>query len=179
MSDKATDNAVIEIWGSDRWDEVVPIGDLVYPPENPITKVWRSVTWSPPQQRVVVLDGKRPVCHVGVYYRDGLANGTPAKICGIGGVMTRPEQQGRHHATHALEIANELAIKRGMEFGLLICEDKNIALYRKFGWRVFPGEMLYGQPGGKKVWQLSAVMVRDINGTAPSEGTIDLCGKPW
>jgi len=169
----------IEVWGCDRWDEVAPIGDLVYPPSNPITKVWRSVSWANPQQRVVISDAGQPVCHVGVYFRDGLANGRPAKICGIGGVMTRPEQQGRHHATKALALANELAVKRGMEFGLLICEDKNIALYEKFGWRVFPGKMIHQQPSGTGPWTISAVMVRDITGEAPVDGTIDLCGKPW
>jgi hypothetical protein len=174
-----SNNGKIEIWGGERWDEVAPINELVYPPENPITKVWRSVSWGIPAQRVVVLDGGQPVCHVAVYFRDGLANGKPAKICGIGGVMTRPEQQGRHHATKALALANDLAVKRGMEFGLLVCEDKNITLYEKFGWRVFPGEMLYEQPEGKKTWSLSAVMVRDIAGKAPNHGTIDLCGKPW
>jgi aminoglycoside 2'-N-acetyltransferase I len=169
----------IEIWPTSRWNEVAPIVKLVYPPSNPITKVWNQVDWSYAQRRVVVLGGTKPVCHVGVYFRDGKANGRDAAICGIGGVMTHPKHQGRHHATRALERANEMALKRGMKFGLLVCEEKNIALYRKFGWRVFPGQMIYRRGGEKAVWELSPVMVRDIAGKAPTKGKIDLCGKPW
>lgn len=173
------DQIKLERWDADRWEEVAHINDLVYPPENPITQVWRQVDWSHAGQRVVVSVAGQPVCHVGLYLRHGAANGAPALIAGIGGVMTHPAHQKRRYATRALALTNDLAMKAGARFGFLVCEAKNIPFYQRLGWRVFDGTTMHQQHGTNRPWTLSPTMVRDIAGKAPEGGTIDLCGKPW
>jgi GNAT superfamily N-acetyltransferase len=170
---------VIEIWPSDRWDEVAPINALVYPPENPITAVWRAVQWASAEQRMIALQDGEPVSHVGLYIREGLAKGREVRIAGIGGVMTHPAHQGKGHAKRLLKLADEKARERNADFGLLVCEEKNIPFYESLGWRRFGGHMIHQQHGKSVNWTLSPMMVCDLAKAAPRGGMIDLRGMPW
>jgi len=172
-------NVAIETWPTDRWDELAPIRDLVYAPDDPITVVWDKVDWAYPDSRFVAVAEGKPVSHVGFYLRQGLANGRPVRISGVGGVMTHPSHQKRGFAKRLLGLAYDEAKSRAADFSLLVCEQKNVPFYQPQGWRLFSGHMIYRQAGKSLQWTLSPVMVRDEGRRAPRAGMIDLQGKPW
>ncbi|MGE0153006.1 MAG: GNAT family N-acetyltransferase [Reyranellaceae bacterium] len=169
----------IEILDEAGWSKVVHIHPLVYPPDNPITKVWAGVQWADADHRFVLSRRGEPVSHVALHVREGLANGRPVRIAGIGGVMTHPAMQGNGYAQRLLRAALDKAVELHAGFCLLICEEKNVGFYEKQGWRVFPGTMIYQQDGKSLQWTLSKVMVRDQGRRAPRGGMIDLRGLPW
>ena len=171
---------VAKIHPGSHYSRVDALAKIVYPPGSAGAKLWGQVKWAHAHWRVRTLDGNILINHVGIYRRNGMVDGAPAKIFGIGGVMTLPERQGQHHATRALAMADDWAMKAGCDFGLLVCEKKNIALYKKLGWFLFTGALLHRQPGrGSIPWTIAPVMVRDLNAKAPRRGTVDLRGKPW
>lgn len=170
----------IEVLPEGGWNKVVHIHPLVYPPENPVTRVWAGVQWADADYRFVLSHEGEAVSHVALHIRQGLANGRPVRIAGIGGVMTHPAVQGNGHAQRLLRAALDQAAERRADFCLLVCEDKNVGFYEKQGWRVFPGTMIHQQQGGRSLpWTLSKVMVRDQGRRAPRGGMIDLQGLPW
>ena len=169
----------IEILPEAGWDKVAHLHPLVYPPENPHTAVWAAVQWAHAEHRFVLSQDGRPFSHVALHIREGLANGRPARIAGIGGVMTDPAHQGRGHARRLLALAHEKAVACHAAFAVLVCEEKNVPFYAAQGWRKFDGTMIHQQEGRSLGWTLSPVMVRDVAGRAPRRGMIDLRGKPW
>ncbi|MDF3076066.1 MAG: hypothetical protein K0S54_3733 [Alphaproteobacteria bacterium] len=174
-----TDDIEIEILPDEGWDKVAHLNPLVYPPENPITAVWASVKWADADQRFVACKNGEAVSHVALFLRDGLRSGRPARIAGIGGVMTHPAHQRLGHARRLLQLAHEAAQRKHMDFALLVCEAKNIAFYEQQGWEVFNGHMIHQQDNRSLNWTLSPVMVRDVTARAPRGGMLDLRGMPW
>jgi aminoglycoside 2'-N-acetyltransferase I len=175
----SVDGIAVEVLPESGWDKVAHINKLVYPPENPITAVWASLQWADADQRFVALKEGEAVCHVGLFFRDALRSGKPARISGIGGVMTHPAHQKRGYARHLLALAHEEAQRKKVDFALLVCEPKNVGFYQDQGWQVFAGHMIHQQQGKSVNWTLSPVMVRDVAVRAPRGGMVDLRGKPW
>lgn len=169
----------IEITDEAGWSKVVHIHPLVYPPESPVTKMWAGVQWADADYRFVFRRKGEAVSHVALHIRQGLANGGPVRIAGIGGVMTHPAAQNNGYAQKLLRAALDKATELQADFCLLICEDKNVGFYEKQGWRVFAGRMIHQQYGRSLPWTLSKIMVRDHGRPAPRDGTIDLQGLPW
>ena len=169
----------IEVLPQEGWSKVAHIHTLVYPPDNPITAVWASLQWADADRRFVAFEKGEPVCHVGLFLRDGLRSGKPTRFAGIGGVMTHPAYQKRGYARHLLQLAHQEAQNRSVDFALLVCEPKNIAFYEQQGWQVFGGHMIHQQQGRSVNWTLTPVMVRDVAARAPRGGMIDLRGTPW
>lgn len=173
------DEVGIEILPEDGWEKIAHLHPLVYPPDNPTTRVWAAVQWCDADYRFILSQNGRPVSHVALHLRDGLANGRMVRIAGIGGVMTDPAHQGKGHAKRLLQLACDQAKDRHADFSLLVCEQKNVAFYEAQDWRVFEGTMIYRQGGNSLQWTLSPVMVRDCGRRAPRRGMIDLQGLPW
>ena len=169
----------IEVLPEAGWDDVAHIHPLVYPPENPQTAIWAKVRWADADRRFVARRNGEAVSHVALHIREGLANGRPVRLAGIGGVMTHPAHQKQGHARRLVEVAMDEALRLQADFALLVCENKNIGFYEARGWRVFPGHMIYQQNGASLEWTLSPVMVRDLGRRAPRGGMIDLRGLPW
>lgn len=166
--------------GNDGWPVVEPLNALVYPPEVLASIVWREAEWSHADKRVLVYLGERLIAAVGLYLRDGTHDGAGVRIGGIGGVMTHPEHRGRGFASAGMHRAEDFFAERGdVDFGLLVCEPKNIGFYARLGWRVFPGELVVEQHGRRGAFTVTMPMVRAVRRPAPSGGTIDLCGLPW
>jgi aminoglycoside 2'-N-acetyltransferase I len=165
--------------GDAGWTEIAPLFAVVYPPDVLATIVWRGVTWAHADRWVLIYREARLVSAVGMYRRDGLHGDAPVRIGGIGGVMTHPDERGRGGASAALRQAHSLFREDGADFSLLFCEAKNIGFYRRLDWRVFAGEVIVEQPGGRGPFSVMGAMVRSIRSEAPAGGTIDLCGLPW
>jgi aminoglycoside 2'-N-acetyltransferase I len=170
----------VELRGGDEtWAIAEPLMELVYPPDIMATIVWRDVTWAHAAERVLVCDEERLVSHAGLYLRHGLHDGSAVRIGGIGGVVTHPAYRARGFASAALHRAEDAFRAHGVDFTLLFCEPKNFAFYGSLGWRVFPGEVIVEQPGGRGPFTIMSAMVRDLRKPAPAGGMIDLCGLPW
>lgn len=136
--------------------------------------VWSDVDW----HVLVWLDGQL-VSHAEIVERTGTVGGQPVKLGGVGGVVTRPAWRGRGLSSAALErAASFMRDELGVEFGLLICDEKLVPFYRRLGWQVVAGPLIFAQPGGA-VSLSGAVMVLPCRGQTWPPGLIDLCGPPW
>jgi aminoglycoside 2'-N-acetyltransferase I len=162
--------------GEAGWALVEALDREVYPPEVMATVIWRHIVWAQADKRVVVSDDGRVVCHAGLFFREGTLNRKPAKMCGIGGVMTSPHARRKGFAGAAMTRAAQAMA--GADFGLLFCEPHNVALYAGLGWKDFPGRVECDQPSGRMVFDMMPRMVLPL-AIHPAGGMIDLCGLPW
>ena len=162
--------------GEEGWPLVAALDREVYSPEFMAAAIWRDIVWAHADKRVVVSDEGRVVCHAGLFFRDGTFNGQPAKMCGIGGVMTSPGARRKGFAGAAMTRAAEAMA--GADFGLLFCEAHNVALYAALGWKDFPGRVDCDQPYGRMSFDIMPRMVLPL-AMHPADGVIDLCGLPW
>jgi aminoglycoside 2'-N-acetyltransferase I len=164
--------------GDAGWPLVETLDREVYPPEVMATVIWRDVSWAHADKRVLVRVDDRVVCHVGLYLRDGQVDGAPARIGGIGGVMTSACVRRKGIASAAMQSVARLMQDDGIDFGLLFCEPHNMPLYVRLGWRKFAGEVFCDQPSGRMRFDMMGTMILPLR-TAPQRDTIDLCGLPW
>jgi GNAT superfamily N-acetyltransferase len=166
--------------GPESRAETAPLVAAVYPPEVFATIVWRNVVSAPASRKVLVYENDRLMAAAGILFREAEIDGIPARIAGIGGVMTLPEAQGKGFGRAAMLAAHGVTERDGTSaFGLLFCEPKNIAFYERLGWLVFRGTIIAEQPDAIGPYRVMPAMVRPLAGSAPVEGTIDLRGLPW
>jgi len=164
--------------GEPGWAVVEALDREVYTPEYMAAAIWRDVVWAHADKRIVIFDDQKPVCHAGVFFRDGLINGTPVHLCGIGGVMTSPAVRKKGYAGVAMNRAAQLMEEERIDFGLLFCEAHNLKLYGNLGWRIFSGAVHCIQPSGPMTFDMMPTMILPVRMT-PDSGKIDLCGLPW
>jgi len=135
--------------------------------------------WSTPDWYVFVWVGEELVSHVDIVERTGMVGGCRVRLGGIGGVTTRPEWRGCGFASAAMrEAARFMCDDLGLDFGLLICGKKMIPFYRKLGWGVVEGPLVFDQPKGKMVSTDVAMVLPCARREWPG-GEVDLCGPPW
>jgi predicted GNAT family N-acyltransferase len=152
----------------------------VYPPEVLATLPSLSLTWAPPQWSVLVWDQDELVTRVGLVVREIDQDGVIKRIGGIGGVMTHPDRRGQGLAGMALhEAAKRFDTDFQVAYALLFCRSQLIALYERYGWRLFQGELFVEQPQGRIAFADHNPMTLDILESAPQQGTLDLRGLPW
>lgn len=166
--------------GALSWPEISDMRQRIYPPEKLIHTPMHGIEWAHAQRRVLlyVQDEVRAVA--GIHERDVLCDGQKTRVAGIGGVMTEPEFQGQGYGKQVmLHLMELLRTEAGCAFGLLFCEDHNVAFYDKLGWALFQGDMVVEQRGITGPFAFRNTMVLPINGPAKVDGHIDLCGLPW
>lgn len=162
--------------GAEGWPIVQALDREVYSPQFMAGAIWRDVVWAHADKRVIVSDGDRVVCHAGLFFRDATLDAKPARICGIGGVMTAPSARRKGFATAAMKRAAEAM--DGVDFGLLFCEPHNVRFYGNLGWQVFDGRVRCEQPKGEMFFDIMPTMILPMR-MRPASGAIDLCGLPW
>jgi len=165
--------------GDTGWPLVGPLEADVYPPEVMREVVWRDVEWAHAARRVLAWDGDVLVCHVGIYERIGAHDETPARIAGIGGVMTRNGYRRRGFASATMErAAGYMRGAVGADFGLLFCEPHNDKFYESLGWTKFEGTALAEKKDATAPFTMMGAQTLKLK-IHPRSGTIDLCGLPW
>jgi GNAT superfamily N-acetyltransferase len=164
--------------GNEGWPIVEALDREVYTPEFMATAIWRDVVWAQADWRIVICEADDVVCHAGVFFRDGLLDGAPVRLCGIGGVMTAPSARRKGYAGAAMKHAAQLMADDNVDLGLLFCEPHNVRLYRDLGWRLFDGKVHCTQPSGPTIFDMMPTMILPIR-MSPEHGEIDLCGLPW
>ncbi len=141
---------------------------------------WATMDW-----RVVAFQDGAPVSQVEIVVRDGLVNGQPVKLGGIGTVVTPPEHRRKGFASQAMQAADDfMRDTLGVEFGFLITGGEfRVRLYSQLGWQVVQGPMFFTQPErGRVTWpddDLPVLMVLPFGGRVWPGGEIDVCGLPW
>lgn len=168
--------------GNASWPQARPLFDAIWPPEVVTRLPWAGIAFANPDLRVLVQDeAGDTLCHVGLYRRMITWNGQKMNAGGIGGVLTRADMRNRGLATVALNAANQtFRHEDSVNFAILFCEDMRMPFYAARGFVPFEGDVHIEQPGQGRV-RFTAIqpMVHDLKRTAPTRGTLDLCGLPW
>lgn len=156
------------------------LSQAVYPPAEVRDWPGKHIEWAKPEWCVRVHSPEGGlVSYVGVVVTEGTRDGRPARIGGIGGVMTHPAARKRGHAELGIRRAAEFFAEQGVDFALLVCEPRLLAYYGRQRWREFTGELTVRQRGETSAFSFNRPMTLAVNSEAPCSGTIDLCGPPW
>jgi aminoglycoside 2'-N-acetyltransferase I len=135
--------------------------------------------WRPKDLHFITEEDGRVVSHVGVLKTTVTAGGREVTVGGIGGVVTIPEAQGRHHVHAAMRRAAEfICTEPGVEFGMLFCLPRLAPFYARQGWQLVEEEVEFEQPSGKVVWPYH-VMVLPCGERAWPAGRVEVVGLPW
>jgi GNAT superfamily N-acetyltransferase len=119
------------------------------------------------------------VSHTAVLKHHATANGAPALIGGIGGVVTIPSVQGRGYAAALVRHAADfLRDEWAVDFALLFCIDRMVPYYGRLGWRNVMCEVLIDQPAGRQRCPFN-VMTLPFNAKFAVIDSIDLRSAPW
>ncbi|HEX8558990.1 MAG TPA: GNAT family N-acetyltransferase [Pyrinomonadaceae bacterium] len=135
--------------------------------------------WRPKDFHFITEEGGRPLSHVGLVRTTVRVGGREVTVGGLGGVVTRPEAQGRR-LVHAamLRAAEFMCAELGVEFGMLFCLPRLAPFYERQGWRLVADEVEIEQPDGPLVWPYH-VMVRPCGQRDWPAGRIEVGGLPW
>ncbi|QTD56189.1 GNAT family N-acetyltransferase [Parasphingorhabdus cellanae] len=166
--------------GALSWPEIADMRQRIYPPEKLINTPMHGIEWSHAQRRVLLYVEREVRAVAGIHEREVLCDGQKTAVAGIGGVMTEPEFQGQGYGKLVmLHLVDILRTEGECAFGLLFCEDHNVAFYDKLGWVLFEGDLVVEQHGKTGPFAFRNTMVLPVNEPAKRTGHIDLCGLPW
>ena len=161
-------------------EAVAALSRAVYPPAEWADWAGRSLEWAEAEWCVRIFADDVLLHYTGIVLRDGVADGRPTRIGGVGGVKTHPDGRGRGYARSALEAALRFFQEQpDVAFALLVCEPHLLPYYAALGWQEFRGRVLVRQRGAVAEFTFNRVMTHSVRRPAPVEGTIDLCGPPW
>ena len=135
--------------------------------------------WRPKDYHFITEEEGRVLSHVGVVKTAVRAGGREVTVGGVGGVVTRPEAQGRRLVHDAmLQAADFICRELGAEFGMLFCLPRLAPFYARQGWLMVEDEVEIEQPAGNIVWPFR-VMVRPCGARDWPAGRIEVGGLPW
>jgi len=138
-----------------------------------------NIEWARSDWHVLVWEGEELVSHVEIVERIASVGGQPVKLGGIGGVATKSEWRRRGLAEAAMKAAQAFLRDRlGVDFGLLICDEKMLPYYGKLGWKLVSRSLWIGQERGKVNFP-TPTMILPVGKDEWPAGEIDLCGPPW
>jgi predicted GNAT family N-acyltransferase len=144
-----------------------------FPPDGDDTQ-WAESGW-----HVLVWQETEIVSQVEIVERTATVGGQSVRLGGIGGVSTRLAWRKRGLAEAALNVAVDyLREPLRVDFGLLVCGEKMIPYYAKFGWKLIGRPMWIDQPKGRVLYK-APIMILPVCKTDWPDGEIDLCGRPW
>lgn len=134
----------------------------------------------PRDRRFVLYDEQEaPVSHAAVLTHDAHANGKPARIGGIGGVVTVPAAQRRGHATLVVRRATDfLRDEWKVDFALLFCVDRMLRFYERLEWREARCPVLIDQPSGRVLCPFH-VMTMPFTDEFATIDSLDLGSATW
>jgi hypothetical protein len=139
----------------------------------------RLYTWRPKDYHFITEDDGRPLSHVGVLKTTVKAGGRDVTVAGIGGVVTRPEAQGRRYVHAAMQRATEFMCKElNADAGMLFCLQRLAQFYAGQGWRLLEEEIEFDQPSGRLVSPFR-VMVLPCGSYEWPTGHVEVAGLPW
>jgi aminoglycoside 2'-N-acetyltransferase I len=157
------------------WPRVRPLFELANGEVGPAA----SIELAHPDLRVIVEVDEQPVCHVGLYRREGVWRERKTRIGGVGGLVTHPDFRHQSLASVALDAAlHTLRDEKSNDFALLLSPSETAGFFTKRNWKPFMGEVYAEQNHLRARFDALQPLVYYLK-RAPHEGELDLCGLPW
>lgn len=159
--------------GTEDWQYLTGWRDRVFPEEG------RGFKWSPSRWHVLAHDvPQRPIAHLGFNaFSIGLDDRADVNVVGVGGVVVRPEYQGRgiprllfdtlHESDHARQLAGIFS---------LFCPHRLTGYYERFGYREYEGRFTFLQDGVETSTDAFVFMYR---GPELAHGRLRVHSHPW
>ena len=154
------------------------LSDLAFalPPDDPAS----GMAWSDADETVIARDpGGGVAAMVVIVHRDGLLDGRPVRLAGIGGVASHPSVRGLGYGRAALDRAVAAVDAHDPDLTQLICAPRMDGYYAQVGFRPFAGTTWMRQDGARVVLDYQPTRIRPGRLPAPADGELDLCGPPW
>lgn len=154
-----------------HWQHLTGWRERVFPEEG------RDMEWSEPAWHLLVFDaGDLPVAHVGYDRFEIRVAGVECAVMGIGGVVVRPECQGRGIPRRMFDVLHrDAGPALGVDIHTLFCPQRLVTYYQKFGYQQHrDGVTLFqfGQPVPSSFQFL-------YRAPAPLSGPVELTTPPW
>jgi GNAT superfamily N-acetyltransferase len=157
-----------------QWDQLVDGEDDPFGVEGDPTE-WREKT-----HHTTLRDGGgRLIASVGLVVADVTAGGEAFSVVGVGGVFVTWEHRGHGHLRPVLEDALEWAATFGPERAMLWCSEKNVGLYRRFGFEAIAAPVMVDQPGGETQLLMGAMWRPLREGVSWPGGDVRVNGLPF
>jgi GNAT superfamily N-acetyltransferase len=153
--------------------------DLAGGEKDPSQTSAYQLQWRPTEKHVLIVEGGRQVCHVGLVKHTVAIEGHAVPIAGIGGVLTRPEYRARGYGRIAMKAAEAFALSQmGVDFMLLFCRPALQSWYEGLGWVKVSSSVWVEQQQGTIVQPLVS-MVRCLGPMQWPQGEVRLGCLPW
>lgn len=137
-----------------------------------------AVRWRPKETHFFMDVDGQPLSHVGLLKHEVSVGGKPLTVAGVGGVVTRPEAQGRGYARRLLQHATEVfANEWKVDAGLLFCLPRLQPYYAALGWQPVTDEVRVEEQ--EKVTIPLNVMVLPCGVREWPAGEVELQSRPW
>lgn len=135
--------------------------------------------WRSKDLHFIAYDGSYAASHVGTLTHTVEVGEKPVRVCGVGGVTTRPEYVRRGLAQALLrEALSHNETSSDVAFAFLFCFPRLVAFYQKQGWWLLNVPVLVEQPDGEIRAPVEA-MVLPFRGEAWPRGAVRLLSRPW
>jgi hypothetical protein len=142
------------------------------------TSVYRF-EWRPTEKHVLVVEGGKTVCHVGLVAQTVEVQGNAISIAGIGGVLVRHGSRGRGYCRIAMEAAEAIALSQmAVNFILLFSRPAKQSLYEHLGWMKVASPVWVEQVQGDVLLPIVS-MVKRLGAKQWPEGEVRLGSRPW
>jgi predicted GNAT family N-acyltransferase len=153
--------------------------DLAGGEKDPSQTSAYELQWRPTERHVLVVEGRKTVCHVGLVRQTVEVQGNPVSIAGVGGVLARRECRGRGYCRIAMEAAEAFALSHmAVNFILLFCRPALQSFYEHLGWAKVSSPVWVEQAQGNVLLPIVS-MVRCLGAEQWPEGEVRLRSRPW
>ena len=136
----------------------------------------KNYSWSEPSHHITAYSSGKPVAHLGFGSYPVKSGKLAMQLIGVGGVVVRPEMQGRRiprrlfealHSTPLLDARDTLCT--------LFCPLRLESYYAGLGYRKYTGEVFIPGPEGSRLFDFSFMM----RGDDEFSSSITLTTDPW
>jgi GNAT superfamily N-acetyltransferase len=153
--------------------------DLADGEKDPSQTGGYQLQWRPTEKHVLLVEGGKTVCHVGIVGHTVEVQGNPISIAGIGGVLARPGCRGRGYSRIAMEAAEAFVWRQmAVNFILLFCRPGVQSLYEHLGWVKVSSPVWVEQAQGDVLLPLVS-MVKCLGAEPWPKGEVRLASRPW
>ena len=121
----------------------------------------------------------RLVARAGLLIADGTVAGRPVTVVGLGDVLVAPSRRRRGLAVEVTKAALERARGLGPELIMLFCDESNVGLYRRAGFRLIHAPVRADQPDGPVEMPMRAMWASLREDAAWPGGDVVLGGRPF
>lgn len=153
--------------------------DLAEGEKDPSETSVYQLQWRPTEKHVLVVEGGKTVCHVGLLGQTVEVQGNPVRVAGIGGVLARRGCRGRGYCRAAMEVAESFALSQmGVNFMLLFSRPALESLYQHLGWVRVSSPVWVEQIQGVVLLPIIS-MVKCLGHEQWPRGEVRLRSRPW